>query len=56
MDATRTRRTRDRVRQTWYARSRQVRFARFLGFPTGNEATNYTTVARVIDRVAVGTL
>ena len=32
MDATRTRRTRDRARQAWYARQRQRRFARFLGF------------------------
>ena len=32
MDATRARRTRDRARQLWYARSRQRRFARFLGF------------------------
>lgn len=32
MDATRTRRTRDRARQDWYARWRQRRFARFLGF------------------------
>jgi hypothetical protein len=32
MDATRARRTRDRVRQVWYARWRQQRFARFLGF------------------------
>ena len=34
-DATRTRRTRDRARQTWYARWRQQRFARFLGFASG---------------------
>jgi hypothetical protein len=32
MDATRARRTRDQARQLWYARHRQVRFARFLGF------------------------
>jgi hypothetical protein len=32
MDATRKRRTRDRARQAWYARCRQLRFARFLGF------------------------
>jgi hypothetical protein len=32
MDATRTRRTRDRARQAWYAWHRQWRFARFLGF------------------------
>jgi hypothetical protein len=34
MDATRARRTRDRARQAWYARQRQQRFARFLGFST----------------------
>ena len=32
MDGTRKRRTRDKVRQAWYARHRQRRFARFLGF------------------------
>ena len=32
MDATRTRRTRDRARQAWYASHRQRRFARFMGF------------------------
>ena len=32
MDATRSRRTRDRARQSWYARHRERRFARFLGF------------------------
>jgi hypothetical protein len=32
MDATRTRRTKDRARQAWYAKHRQRRFARFLGF------------------------
>jgi hypothetical protein len=32
VDGTRARRTRDRARQTWYARHRQWRFARFLGF------------------------
>jgi hypothetical protein len=41
MDATRARRTRDRARQAWYARCRQHRFARFLGFPSGNPATNH---------------
>jgi hypothetical protein len=35
MDATRSRRTRDRVRQRWYARQRQRRFARLLGFVPG---------------------
>jgi len=38
MDATRTRRTRDRARQGWYARYRQWRFARYLGFADGAEA------------------
>ncbi len=33
MDGTRPRRTRDRIRQGWYARQRSVRFARHLGFP-----------------------
>jgi hypothetical protein len=33
MDATRPRRTRDRIRQDWYARQRSFRFARRLGFP-----------------------
>ena len=37
MDGTRARRTRDRARQGWYARHRQWRFARFLGFPVGPE-------------------
>ncbi len=32
MDATRPRRTRDSIRQGWYARQRSVRFARHLGF------------------------
>jgi len=32
MDATRTRRTRDNVRQVWYATSRSRRFARHMGF------------------------
>jgi hypothetical protein len=35
MDATRRRRTRGRARQQWYARERQRRFARFLGFAPG---------------------
>ena len=38
MDATRARRTRDRARQGWYARYRQWRFARYLGFAEGPEA------------------
>jgi hypothetical protein len=36
MDATRARRTRDQARQAWYARHRQWRFARFLGFLTSS--------------------
>ena len=36
MDATRARRTKDRARQCWYARHRQRRFARFLGFAAKN--------------------
>jgi hypothetical protein len=32
MDATRKRRTRDRARRAWYARHRQLRFSRWLGF------------------------
>jgi hypothetical protein len=32
VDGTRARRPRDRARQAWYARHRQRRFARFLGF------------------------
>jgi hypothetical protein len=35
MDATRRRRTSDRTRQRWYARERQRRFARFMGFVCG---------------------
>ncbi|MHB1560455.1 MAG: hypothetical protein ACYC61_23630 [Isosphaeraceae bacterium] len=38
MDATRTRRTRDRARQGRYARYRQWRFARYLGFAASPEA------------------
>jgi hypothetical protein len=39
MDATRSRRTRDRARQQWYARERRRRFARFLGcLSTATEA------------------
>jgi hypothetical protein len=38
MDATRRRQTKDRARQQWYARQRQRRFARFLGFGTGAAA------------------
>jgi hypothetical protein len=43
MDATRPRRTRDRARQKWYARYRQQRFARFLGFPLNDPATSHAT-------------
>jgi hypothetical protein len=32
MNATRSRRMRDRARQVWYARHRQWRFARHFGF------------------------
>ena len=32
MDGTRSRRMRDEARRAWYARHRQRRFARFLGF------------------------
>jgi hypothetical protein len=56
MDATRARRTRDRARQKWYARYRQQRFARFLGFPQGAPATSHTTQGRAFYRIAVGTL
>jgi hypothetical protein len=35
MDATRSRRTKDRARQQWYAHERRRRFARFLGFTPG---------------------
>ena len=37
MDATRTRRTRDGARRAWYARHRQRRFARYLGFVNDGE-------------------
>ena len=51
MDATRVRRTRDRVRQLWYARQRQRRFARFLGFanegPAGRSPSARPTAARL---------
>jgi hypothetical protein len=56
MDATRARRTRDRARQNWYARYRQLRFARFLGFPTGTAAPNYTIEVQGVHRIAVRTL
>jgi hypothetical protein len=38
MDGTRARRTRDPARQAWYARWRQRRFARFLGFALADPA------------------
>jgi hypothetical protein len=56
MDATRARRTRDRARQKWYACYRQLRFARFLGFPTGIATTNLVIEARGIFRIAVQAL
>ena len=56
MDATRARRTRDRARQKWYARYRQQRFARFLGFPQGTPATSHLTPDRAVHRIAGGTL
>jgi len=33
MDGSRKRRTKDQVRKLWYASQRQLRFARWLGFP-----------------------
>jgi len=39
MDSRRTRRTKDRARKAWYALYRQVRFARWLGFGSGDPAT-----------------
>jgi hypothetical protein len=56
MDATRARRTRDRARQKWYARYRQQRFARFLGFPHEVSATTNLTQHRGTHRLAVATL
>jgi hypothetical protein len=56
MDATRARRTRDRARQKWYARYRQQRFARFLGFAQGVAATTNPAQHRGIHRLAVATL
>jgi hypothetical protein len=41
MDATRPRRARDRARQKWYARHRQQRFARFLGFHLSDPAASH---------------
>ena len=56
MDATRARRTRDRARQKWYARYRQQRFARFLGFSQQVSAATNPTQHRGIPRIAVATL
>jgi hypothetical protein len=56
MDATRARRTRDRARQKWYARYRQQRFARFLGFAQGTRAPNHAAQDRGVHQIAVGTL
>jgi hypothetical protein len=63
VDGTRARRTRDKARQAWYARHRQRRFARFLGFddnprhtaspPTagaGARFTHMSTVAKITAR------
>jgi hypothetical protein len=46
MDATRPRRTRDRARQRWYARYRQQRFARFLGFSPSEPAASHAVSHR----------
>jgi hypothetical protein len=46
MDATRTRRTRDRARQAWYAHCRQKRFARFLGFTSESPVKSVATCTR----------
>jgi hypothetical protein len=43
MDATRARRTKDQVRQGWYAAQRQRRFARYLGFSAAAEACGEET-------------
>jgi hypothetical protein len=57
MDATRTRRTRDQARQGWYARHRQWRFARYLGFPAGPEIAITATITMQLSakvRAAIG--
>jgi hypothetical protein len=57
MDATRNRRTRDRARQGWYARYRQCRFARYLGFADGPEAPLAVAAACQLslkDRMTIG--
>jgi hypothetical protein len=46
MDATRRRRTRDRARRHWYARERQRRFARFMGFASA--VTDATLADRAV--------
>jgi hypothetical protein len=46
VDGTRARRTRDRARQAWYARHRQRRFARFLGFDDKAQAVATAPAAR----------
>ena len=47
MDATRPQTTRDRARQKWYARCRQQRFARFLGFAPQDPAASRLIENRV---------
>ena len=54
MDATRARHP-GFARQKWYARCRQLRFARFLGFPTGPAAANHSMQDQGIHRIAVQT-
>ena len=49
MDGTRTRRTRDRARQTWYAGHRQPRFARWLGFGVALATKASSRSLRMID-------
>jgi hypothetical protein len=45
VDGTRARRTRDKARQAWYARHRQRRFARFLGFDDRDRAPAFPPAA-----------
>ena len=54
MDATRARRTRDQIRQRWYALHRQQRFARFLGFGSDAQATSRASLGRDVCRIASG--
>ncbi len=49
MDATRKRRTKDRARQAWYARCRQRRFARFLGFAGSETALSRHPASQAAD-------